>query len=243
MVSHGPGAPRTRAAGPGGRILEGVMSSEHATLHRRTCHLPDARTRPDGRRRRRPRRCWRKRGNSTASRPPTIAVLMNVSDPALLGELFAAAQHVKDTIYGRRLVLFAPLYVSNMCANECTYCAFRARNTCARPARPVAGGDRRRGADPDRPGAQARAAGRRRVVSARGVLVRPRVHRHDLRRDARHGRDAPRQRERGAADARRVPGAEGAPDRHLPAVPGDLSPPDLLRRCTSAGRSATTTGA
>jgi 2-iminoacetate synthase len=58
-----------------------------------------------------------------------IAVLMNVSDPALLGELFGAAQLVKDTIYGRRLVLFAPLYVSNMCANECTYCAFRARNT------------------------------------------------------------------------------------------------------------------
>ncbi|MGC1817372.1 MAG: [FeFe] hydrogenase H-cluster radical SAM maturase HydG [Casimicrobiaceae bacterium] len=57
-----------------------------------------------------------------------IAVLMNVSDPALLGELFGAAQVVKDTIYGRRLVLFAPLYVSNMCANECTYCAFRARN-------------------------------------------------------------------------------------------------------------------
>jgi 2-iminoacetate synthase len=57
-----------------------------------------------------------------------VAVLMGVSDPELLGELFAAAQHVKDTIYGRRLVLFAPLYVSNMCANECTYCAFRARN-------------------------------------------------------------------------------------------------------------------
>jgi len=57
-----------------------------------------------------------------------VAVLMNVSDPVLLGELFAAAQYVKDTIYGRRLVLFAPLYVSNMCANECTYCAFRARN-------------------------------------------------------------------------------------------------------------------
>jgi 2-iminoacetate synthase len=57
-----------------------------------------------------------------------VAVLMNVSDPELLGELFAAAQAAKDAIYGRRLVLFAPLYVSNMCANECTYCAFRARN-------------------------------------------------------------------------------------------------------------------
>ncbi len=57
-----------------------------------------------------------------------MAVLMNVSDPELLADLFAAAQYVKDTIYGRRLVMFAPLYVSNMCANECTYCAFRARN-------------------------------------------------------------------------------------------------------------------
>ncbi|HSK11326.1 MAG TPA: [FeFe] hydrogenase H-cluster radical SAM maturase HydG [Vicinamibacterales bacterium] len=59
---------------------------------------------------------------------PEMAVLMNVSDPGLLGELFQAASDVKDTIYGRRLVLFAPLYVSNLCGNECTYCAFRARN-------------------------------------------------------------------------------------------------------------------
>jgi 2-iminoacetate synthase len=57
-----------------------------------------------------------------------MAALTTVSDPELLGELFAAARDVKDAIYGRRLVLFAPLYVSNMCANECTYCAFRARN-------------------------------------------------------------------------------------------------------------------
>jgi 2-iminoacetate synthase len=58
-----------------------------------------------------------------------IAALTTVSDPDLLGELFAAARDVKDTIYGRRLVVFAPLYVSNLCSNECTYCAFRARNT------------------------------------------------------------------------------------------------------------------
>jgi len=58
-----------------------------------------------------------------------MAALMGVSDPGLLHEMFDAAQHVKQAIYGRRLVIFAPLYVSNMCANECTYCAFRARNT------------------------------------------------------------------------------------------------------------------
>jgi 2-iminoacetate synthase len=57
-----------------------------------------------------------------------VAVLSSVSDPELLGELFAAARDVKDAIYGARLVLFAPLYVSNMCTNDCLYCAFRVRN-------------------------------------------------------------------------------------------------------------------
>ncbi len=55
--------------------------------------------------------------------------LTQLSDPELLAELFAAARFIKETIYGRRLVLFAPLYVSNLCANDCLYCAFRARNT------------------------------------------------------------------------------------------------------------------
>jgi 2-iminoacetate synthase len=58
-----------------------------------------------------------------------VAVLSSVSDPELLGELFAAARDVKEAIYGARLVLFAPLYVSNMCTNDCLYCAFRVRNT------------------------------------------------------------------------------------------------------------------
>ncbi len=57
-----------------------------------------------------------------------VAVLMEISDPELLAALFATARDIKDTIYGRRLVIFAPLYVSNLCANECVYCAFRARN-------------------------------------------------------------------------------------------------------------------
>jgi len=58
-----------------------------------------------------------------------VAVLMEISDPALLDEMFDAARFVKDEIYGNRLVLFAPLYVSNLCKNECSYCAFRAANT------------------------------------------------------------------------------------------------------------------
>jgi 2-iminoacetate synthase len=57
-----------------------------------------------------------------------VAVLCGISDPELLGELFHAAREVKEEIYGRRLVLFTPLYVSNLCANDCAYCAFRSSN-------------------------------------------------------------------------------------------------------------------
>jgi len=60
--------------------------------------------------------------------PDDVVVLMQISDPGLLLELFDTARQVKDRIYGKRLVIFAPLYISNLCANECLYCAFRARN-------------------------------------------------------------------------------------------------------------------
>jgi len=58
-----------------------------------------------------------------------VAVLMEIRSPALAHELFQTASQVKDIIYGKRLVIFAPLYISNLCGNECLYCAFRARNT------------------------------------------------------------------------------------------------------------------
>jgi 2-iminoacetate synthase len=58
-----------------------------------------------------------------------VAVLMEIRDATLLEEMFAAARFVKDEIYGNRLVLFAPLYIANLCKNECSYCAFRAGNT------------------------------------------------------------------------------------------------------------------
>jgi 2-iminoacetate synthase len=57
-----------------------------------------------------------------------VAVLSNINDPMQLFELFEEANHIKEKIYGKRLVIFAPLYISNLCANECTYCAFRAKN-------------------------------------------------------------------------------------------------------------------
>jgi len=57
------------------------------------------------------------------------AALLSVNDPEYLQKIFAAASFVKDAIYGRRVVLFAPLYISNLCANNCLYCAFKSDNS------------------------------------------------------------------------------------------------------------------
>ena len=57
-----------------------------------------------------------------------VAYLCRIDSKELLAPVFAAAKRVKEAIYGRRIVLFAPLYISNLCKNECLYCAFRATN-------------------------------------------------------------------------------------------------------------------
>ena len=57
-----------------------------------------------------------------------VAALCGIATPDLADELFETARQVKEEIYGRRMVLFAPLYISNVCGNDCTYCAFRSTN-------------------------------------------------------------------------------------------------------------------
>jgi len=57
-----------------------------------------------------------------------VATLLQCNDPTVLQEMFHAAREVKESIYGNRLVLFSPLYISNLCQNDCQYCAFRVRN-------------------------------------------------------------------------------------------------------------------
>ena len=56
------------------------------------------------------------------------AALLQVTDPELLAGIFAAAKEVKERIYGRRVVLFAPLYVSDYCINNCRYCGYQKNN-------------------------------------------------------------------------------------------------------------------
>ncbi|MBU0581169.1 MAG: [FeFe] hydrogenase H-cluster radical SAM maturase HydG [Candidatus Margulisbacteria bacterium] len=57
-----------------------------------------------------------------------VATLLNVEDSENINKIFQAAHQVKEDIYGKRLVIFAPLYISNLCQNECLYCAFRSSN-------------------------------------------------------------------------------------------------------------------
>ncbi len=61
--------------------------------------------------------------------PEESAVLINCEDEAVLDRVFMAARQIKDSIYGNRLVLFAPLYLSNRCINNCLYCGFSKSTT------------------------------------------------------------------------------------------------------------------
>jgi 2-iminoacetate synthase len=57
-----------------------------------------------------------------------VAVLLRVHDAEVIHLIMEAAQTVKEEIYGKRLVLFAPIYTGNACINNCTYCSFRRDN-------------------------------------------------------------------------------------------------------------------
>ncbi len=54
--------------------------------------------------------------------------LLNTDHPGLIGKMMETAAK----IYGERLVLFAPLYVSSHCVNDCAYCGFRRSNPAER---------------------------------------------------------------------------------------------------------------
>ncbi|MBN2480660.1 MAG: [FeFe] hydrogenase H-cluster radical SAM maturase HydG [Bacteroidales bacterium] len=56
------------------------------------------------------------------------AILINTTDPDLISEIKEGAGRLKKTVYGNRIVLFAPLYIGNKCVNNCRYCGFRVSN-------------------------------------------------------------------------------------------------------------------
>ena len=64
--------------------------------------------------------------------PYETAILLQCDDPEIMNLLFETAHEVKQRIYGKRLVFFAPLYISNYCINNCTYCGYRKSNSIVR---------------------------------------------------------------------------------------------------------------
>lgn len=56
------------------------------------------------------------------------AILLNTEDPELVELIKDGARQLKEKVYGKRIVLFAPLYVGNYCSNNCRYCGFKASN-------------------------------------------------------------------------------------------------------------------
>ncbi len=56
------------------------------------------------------------------------AVLMECDIPEVNEQIRALAVEIKERFYGRRIVMFAPLYLSNYCVNGCTYCPYHAKN-------------------------------------------------------------------------------------------------------------------
>lgn len=56
------------------------------------------------------------------------AVLLECRDAELQERIFSLARKIKRQLYGNRIVLFAPLYLSNYCINGCTYCPYHAAN-------------------------------------------------------------------------------------------------------------------
>ena len=55
-------------------------------------------------------------------------LLLECPDEGVKERIFSLAKAIKDAIYGNRIVLFAPLYLSNYCINSCVYCPYHAKN-------------------------------------------------------------------------------------------------------------------
>lgn len=56
------------------------------------------------------------------------AVLLECEDKEVLSRIYDLAEKIKLRFYGKRIVMFAPLYLSNYCVNGCTYCPYHMKN-------------------------------------------------------------------------------------------------------------------
>ncbi len=56
------------------------------------------------------------------------AILLECRDAQMTEEIYQLARDIKQRLYGNRIVMFAPLYLSNYCVNSCTYCPYHIKN-------------------------------------------------------------------------------------------------------------------
>ena len=75
------------------------------------------------------RRILKKAEDCVRLEPDEVAVLIQNKDKETIDEMYKLAHKLKQEVYADRIVFFAPLYISDECANNCTYCGFRSSNT------------------------------------------------------------------------------------------------------------------
>ena len=56
------------------------------------------------------------------------SVLLACEDESRIQVMYDLAEELKKKFYGNRIVIFAPLYLSNYCVNGCTYCPYHQKN-------------------------------------------------------------------------------------------------------------------
>jgi len=60
-----------------------------------------------------------------------VATLVQADSSEQINIIKSAAKQLKENVYGKRIVMFAPLYVGNLCMNNCEYCGFKSSNKAA----------------------------------------------------------------------------------------------------------------
>ena len=73
------------------------------------------------------------------------SVLLACEMPDKIEEIYELAKQIKQDFYGNRIVLFAPLYLSNYCVNGCVYCPYHMKNKHIARKKAYPGGYRKRG--------------------------------------------------------------------------------------------------
>ena len=56
------------------------------------------------------------------------STLLECEDPDIIRQIFDLGKEIKEHFYGNRIVMFAPLYLSNYCVNGCEYCPYHLKN-------------------------------------------------------------------------------------------------------------------